>query len=79
MFVLERGQYKCVCDGCGQVAYTGQRSFQQAVNVTTREEGWEHRRMKDRTWRNYCPSCTEHGDVDAEIAGLHFFKKASSE
>lgn len=79
MFTLQGGQYKCECDGCGATIYTGQRSFQQAVNVTSREENWEHRRLKGGGWRNYCPSCAERSDVDLDIAGLNFFTKASSE
>jgi hypothetical protein len=79
MFTLENGKYKCECDGCGTVTYTGQRSFQQAVNVTSREEGWEHRRVKGSAWRNYCQRCAEESNVDQDIAGLHFFRSAGGE
>ena len=77
MFTLEGGKYKCECDGCGVVTYTGQRSFQQAVNVTSREENWEHRRLKDGNWRNFCPRCAKDSHIDLDVAGLHFFRKAS--
>jgi hypothetical protein len=79
MFTLERGGYKCICDGCGAVTYTGQRSFQQAVNVTSREENWEHRRLKGKNWRNYCLRCVEESNVDQDIAGLRFLARASGE
>jgi len=55
--------------GCGAAIYTGQRLFQQAVNITSREENWEHRKLKGGMWRNYCPQCAGESDLDPDLAG----------
>ena len=47
------------CDGCDHAAIdTGQRSFQQAVNYTSRAEGWEVRKIRDEWW-TICPRCAD--------------------
>jgi hypothetical protein len=38
---LEDRTWKVVCDGCGEVIHTGQKSFQQAVNYISRAESWD--------------------------------------
>jgi hypothetical protein len=78
MVTLTDGKYEIECDGgCGEVNYTGQRSFHQVLNVA-RAENWEHRKPKDGSWRNYCPRCADESDP-VDLAGLHFFGKATSE
>ena len=79
MFRLEGGRYKAICDRCRETTDTGQRSFQQAINYLSREEGWESRRLKDGKWRNYCPRCGEEGNPDADLAGLGFTLKRKSD
>ena len=54
-------------------------AFQQAVNISSRSDGWDHRRPKGRDWKNYCPSCAEQPNPAAELAGLYFGKKSSDD
>jgi hypothetical protein len=79
MFRQEGGKYIAVCDGCGTASATGQRSFQQAINFLSREDGWESRKLKDGKWRNYCPQCGEEADPEGDLAGLGFTRKFSSD
>ncbi len=75
MIVQEGGKWKAECDGyCGTVCFTGQKSFQQAVNYLSRAEDWDNRKVQG-TWRNYCPRCAGVGDPDLELAGIGFGKK----
>jgi hypothetical protein len=78
MFRLVNGKYEIERDGCGEVNYTGQRSFHQARNVSS-AESWVHQRPQGRGWLNYCPRCAEEADPAAELAGLYIFRKSSDD
>jgi hypothetical protein len=74
------GKYVFECDGgCGAVNRTGVKSFQQAVNVSSRSDGWDHRRPHGRDWENYCPSCAERANPAAELAGVYFGRISSED
>jgi hypothetical protein len=73
MITLINGNYQIECDGgCGQVNYTGQNEFRQALNVA-RAEAWEHRRPGAGSWRNFCPYRANEPDPTFDLAGVHFF------
>jgi hypothetical protein len=45
----------------------------------SRAEGWDNRKLKNGTWRNYCPRCSEEADPDLDFVGLGFTKKPASD
>jgi hypothetical protein len=76
----ENGRYVFECDGgCGAVNRTDLKSFQQAVNVSTRADGWDHRRRDGRNWENYCPNCAEYAEPAEELAGIYIGRKYSDD
>jgi hypothetical protein len=75
MFSRVQGKYEIECDSeCGAVLKTGLTSFHQARNLSV-VEGWEHRPVGRREWRNYCPRCAaETMNPDLDRVGVYFFK-----
>lgn len=77
MIELVNGNWVATCDGgCGARLNTGQRSIQQAANYLSRAENWDNIKHS-RTWRHYCPRCTEGGisDPDMDHVGIGFTRR----
>ena len=75
MISLKNGAYLAECDGgCGAQFNTGLRSFHQAVNLLSREEGWQNCKARGQWW-NFCPQCGDLTNPELDRVGVGFTLK----
>ena len=52
------GNVEFECDFCGEVLFTEQDDFSEALAVL-KEDGWRARKDKHGQWEHVCPDCQD--------------------